>query len=481
MLLMSPVLNAQVRTVVNREFEAEDWFDASLNLKSDGVLIYGWQDKTTFVMKAMDTALEDYSKWSMTTSKSTTLASIDYCEERSEIYILMRESKKAYSFTTINIHTKKKKTSTLELPKGTQLRHNMYLVGEEVWMVGFTKKEYFMFHFKASSPRLTPLNTGITAEKFTIEQVGVLENNEVTIGYFYGPKKEREFDVTVLNEKGKPVHKSLLGSLESDQRKLIIDASVTRLDEDDYAITGTYNKKGKGIGNGVYFARFEGSKVGYLSNFEYSDFEHFYDYLSDKRKEKITAKMEKKKDKGKDVTISTLSVSHKTQVTNDGLIFIAEYFYPTYRTETRTTTVNGRTTTTTVQVFDGYQYTHAMAVGVDNNGAKLFDLHIPLHVSIKPMVVRRFLRLNNDTLRLNLLHTSGRYIYSSEISGSTITNHEYEVINEIKEGEKEKWTASNGMHWYGPYFFIMETQKTKEKGLAGKKKVKFYTSKVEVL
>lgn len=471
------VLHAQVETVVTREFEAEDWLSSSLNLKTDGVLIYGWEDRTTFVMKALDTQLNDYSKWSMSTNKGTTLADIDYSSENSEIYILMRESKRSYSFTTIDLQTKRKKTSTLEIPKGTSIRNTMYLVGEEVWLVGFTKKEYFMYHFKASSPRLTPLNTGISEEKFTIEQVNVLENDEVSIGYFYGPKKAREFDVTVLNSKGKTVQKSLLSSVDASQRKLIIDASVTRLGDADYAITGTYNKKGKGIGNGVYFARFEDNKVGYLSNFDYSDFEHFFDYLSDKQRDKINSKIDKKKDKGKEVTVSHLSVSHKTQVSQDGLVFVSEFYHPTYRYET--TYVNGKPTTT--RVFDGYQYTHAIAVGIDNNGTKLYDLHIPMHVYTKPYYVTRFLRLNNDTLRLTILHTAGRRIYSSEISGSDITNNEYEVINEIKEGEKEKWSASNGMYWYKNYFFIMETQKTKEKGLVGKKKIKFYATKVEVL
>lgn len=480
-LLISFPASAQVQNIANRQFEAENWLDASLNLKQDGVLIYGWQDRTTFVMKVLDTALEDYAKWQISTSKATTLADIDYYEEDRLILILMKDGKKSYTFTTYDLETKKKKSTTFEIPSKTQLRHTMYVVGEEVWLVAYTKKEYFMFKLKISSPKLSPLNPGITAEKFTINEVIPMDNQEVAITYFYGPKKKREFDVIVLSEKGKTIERSLLSSLDAAERQLIIDASVTRLGDGDYALTGTYNKKGKGMGNGIYFARFKDKKVGYLSNFDYSDFEHFYDYLSDKRKEKVTSKIEKKKGKGKDVTINTLSVSHKALVSSEGLVFVAEYYYPTYRTETVTTTTASGTTTTTRRVFDGYQYTHAMAIGIDDNGKKIYDLHIPLHTNYKPMVVKKFLRMSSDTMNQYFLHTSGRYVYSSVITDNNITNNEYEVLNKIPEGEKEKWSVSNGMYWYGPYFFIMETKKTKEKGLGGARKVTFYCSKVEVL
>lgn len=473
--------SAQVQTLINREMNGEDWYSSSLNLKKQGILMYGWDDKTTFSMKALDTALKDYSSWTLSTEKSASLADIAYNESAGQILILMKESKTSYGLTTIDIATKKKKTSSLEIPKGTQIRQTMYVTGEEIWLVGYTKKEYFMYRTKISSPRLSPLATGISALKYTIADVTILNDDEVSIGYFYGSKKAREFDVTVLNSKGKAVEKTLLGSLTPEDRQLIIDASVTRLADGDYALTGTYNKKGKGAGNGVYFARYKDGKVKYFSNFDYSDFSHFFDHLTTKSKEKLEAKIEKKKNKGKEVTISHLSVMHRAQVTDDGLIFVGEYYEPTYRTEYYYTTgANGQQIRQSRRVFDGYLYTNAMAIGIDNNGKKLFDLNIPLYAGYKPMYVKKFLRLAMEGNTLKIIHTSGRFIFASEIANKKIVNHKYEVVNEIPKTEKAKYDVSNAIYWYGPYFFIMEKQITKEKGLGGKKSAKFFTMKVEL-
>lgn len=467
---------AQVTTLESRKFDADDFLDHSLSLGHKGIVMYGWEDNTNLAIKQLDTNLENKNTWKITTEKRTTLHGAIYAEDLGVIVVMMKQSRTEYVMHTIEVDSKKKKATTLSVPKGTWLS-NMVLNKDVIWFVASTKKTKFLFKCPIKSPRLTPVNLQFGQEKELISTLGVIDNKELFVGFDYGPKKHREFDIAILNSDGKIKIKSLLGSLESTDRQLFIDGNVTALGEDDYAITGLYNKKRRGIGNGVYFARFSDGKTRYMSKFDYSDFEHFYDYLSDKRREKIEGKIAKKKDKGKEVTINSMSIMHRAILTENGLVFIGEYYYPTYRTETYY--VNGKMQTRTV--FDGYQYTHGMAIGISNDGTKLFDHHIPMLVPYKPMVAQRFLRVVEDSTGIKILHTSGRAVFSSVIMNGDIGNNEWAVITDIPENQKEKWSASVGIYWYENHFFILEQQKIKEKGkILAKKKIENYAIKISV-
>lgn len=469
----------QVTTIATKKFSADDFLTGSLSLGKRGVIMFGREDNTTLAMKYLDSQLETKSTWKFDVEKRSTLIDIKYSEETGTIMAFMHVSKTEYALHTIEVDTKKKKSTPLEVPKGTELS-NMVLMGDMIWFIASAKKQSFLFKCPIKSPRLTPVEPQVGQEKPNLTSLQTLDRSELALGYFYGPKKDREFDIAILDKNGKVTIKGLMESLSSEDKQLFIDGSVTNLDNGDYAITGVYNKKGRGVGNGVYFSRYSNGKIGYLSKFDYSDFEHFYDHLSDKKREKIEAKIAKKKDKGKDVTINYQSIMHKARIVNNGLVFIGEYYYPTYRTEYRTTYVNGKPVTTTYTVFDGYQYTHAMAIGISNEGAKLYDLNIPLHIFSKPFVPVRFLKIMSDSNSITTIHTSGRAVFSSVIRDNEIGFNEYAVVTDIPETQKEKWSASTGIWWYDNYFFILEIQKVKEKGTIAKNETQHYAIKIQV-
>lgn len=477
------VISAQVKTSAFREFESDDFLDRCISLKTHGIIMYGWEDKTTLKLKLLDTGLRDVRSWTISTEKRASIKDIAYSEKNNLVVILLSLGKNKFRFITLDPDQKKFKSTDMDLPKKTYFKTNMLMVGDEVWMGAYTKKAQLIFRISLKSPRLMPLNTDLAGDKvkFNISSIQVLDNEEVAVTYFHGPKKMREMDVAVLNSNGKLIANGLLKSLSVEKRAKLLDGSVTRLAEGDYSLTGTYAKKTKGaIGNGVYFARYSEGKVRYLSFFDYSDFEHFNDYLADKKQERLEKKIAKKKAKGKEVTLTRLSVEHSAKVVNGGLVFIAEYYYPTYRYETRTEFVNGKPVTRTEKVFDGFQYTNGMAIGISNDGEKLFDQNIPLMAPYKPFSVIRFLRVFSDSTNVRVLHTNGRLVLSSVISGSDITNNQWAVTHTIPEGQREKWTASASMYWYGNTFFIMEQQKTREKGLLGKRQMRYYGAGVTV-
>lgn len=481
------VLNtiAQVKTVAFKEFDGEEFLSNSISLGKEGVVMFGWQEKTMFALKHLDTNLQQKKQWTISTDKRTTKTDIEWHEEKGMLLILFNLGKNKYRLVNVDPDNAKYKSFEFEFPKKTYLLSGMRIVGDEIWFNTRAKGGYFIYRVGIKSGKLSVLDPAFGEDKSkpVITGLTVLTNNEVSIIHTYGSKKKRQLDVKIVDEKGKSVIGSLLASVGEEKRNSLLDATVTRIGKSDYAITGTFrkNSKKKIFGNGVYFARYTDNSCKYLSYFDYSDFEHFFDYQGEKRTEKMEQRIEKKKSKGKDVTINTLSVEHSAKILSGGLVFVAEYFYPTYRYETQTTMVNGRMQTTQRRVFDGYQYTHAMAIGINNEGEKLWDQHIPLFAPYKPFSPVRFLKIISDSAKsITALHTTGRAVHSSVIRNGEITNNKWAVTHTIPEGQREKWTSSASMWWYGKTFFILETQKTKEKGLLGKRQIKYYGAGVRV-
>lgn len=485
-VLFTTQLAAQVKTVVFKEFESDEFLSSSKSLGKEGVALYGWDDKTTFVIRQLDTNLEQKNIWKITTEKSTRQTGMAWQEDKKRILVWFSvKGFFKYRLVVIDADKTKFKSLEVEFPSKTYPVSGMIPVNDEIWFNTRAKGGYFIYRLNITSGKFAVLDPafGEAKPKAVISSLSVLSNNEVAIIHSYGPKKKRETDVKVVDAKGKAIVNSLLASVDAEKRNSILDATVTRLGEKDYALTGTYrkNSKKKVMGNGVYFARYSNQKVNYLSFFDYSDFEHFFDYRGEKASEKIEAKIEKKKSKGKDVTVNTLSISHAALPTADGLVFIAEYFYPTYRYEYTTQVVNGQTRQVRERVFDGFDYSHGMALGISSSGEKLWDQYIPLHNSYKPMVPVKFLKTFSDSSNtVTVLHTTGKYVFSSVLKNGTVNNNKWAVLHTIEEGQKEKWTNSASMWWYGKTFFVLEKQKTKEKGLLGKRTIKYYGAGVRV-
>jgi hypothetical protein len=153
-------------------------------------------------------------------------------------------------------------------------------------------------------------------------------------------------------------------------------------------------------------------------------------------------------------------------VDNDFLL-ITEAYYPTYRTETRTTYVNGKATTTTVQVFDGYQYTHAMIAKFNAQGELLWSQVFKMYLWYKPMVAKSFIRIAaQEQNSIQLVYADGKNIYSKSVSfdGEILNEKTSNPINTENDNDKIKVSYSNISFWYDKYFLSYGVQDIKNRG-----------------
>lgn len=299
-------------------------------------------------------------------------------------------------------------------------------------------------------------------------------------------KRSSSFYVFRLNTDGE---KDMQIELSKDMSKNIVSATASKLSEQKYIFTGTYSTKSTSASEGMFFCQIDQKRLSFINYYNFLDLENFLNYLPERKKEKIEKKKDRKEDRGKDYAINYRIAPHKIIQLDDGYIMLGEAYYTTYRTQTYTTTsmVNGVATTQvhTMQVFDGYQYTHAVLARFDLEGIMVWDQVFELWSAYKPFSVKKFISIAEQNQNsLKLAFASRNRIYSKEIdyAGVVVNDSESDEIQTGYEGDESKKSFTNISYWYDNYFLAFGTQKIKNKDkdddVKRKRKV-YFVSKIE--
>lgn len=260
----------------------------------------------------------------------------------------------------------------------------------------------------------------------------------------------------------------------------LINGSVSCVGPNHYISTGTYSLRQEGMSVGLFFASIEGGKLKFMKLYNFLDLDNFLKYLPEGKEERIQQKKERKEAAGKELTINYFLAPHKVIPTGDGYIYIAEAYYPTYRTEKTVLAGGGYSYRS---VFDGYQYTHGTIVKFDLEGNIVWDQVFELWPAYKPFVVKKFVSIpetSGETVEL-LYASLGRIHFKAlDYNGNVVEDQDAEVINTGIEGDKEKWTSSEMVWWYDKNFLAYGDQKIKNKALndEDRKRKVFFVNKI---
>lgn len=404
-------------------------------------------------------------------------------------HALLTDRKNNFVLITLDLDNDLLKKVSGTFPKKLYIS-KMAVLGNLIYVTGNIKKEKVLItvNWQTGKQMVIPVEIDNIKSKRLINQgLQVLkESNEVAL-YIKAMPDKRTSDVYMLRTDELGKRKSLI-NISSKTDAFILSATTSVLETNNYVFSGTYSKENNGYAQGFYFSKSANGKMDYISFFPFVDMKNFFSYLPKKQKEKIEKKIEKKKAKGKDVDVNYQMVLHDLLVQKDGYVVIGECFYPTYRTvtETRTTYTNGvpSTTTTTRQVFDGFQYTHAVVMKIDFEGKMIWDNCLPMYINDKPFRVIKFINFKpeaND--QISMVYADDVMLVSKAIdnNGKVIRDKKEEIIMKSLSGDKVKVSSSEVKPWYNDYFLAYGYQRIKntEKKDVKRKRNVFFLSKVK--
>jgi hypothetical protein len=307
----------------------------------------------------------------------------------------------------------------------------------------------------------------------------------VAISVQHGPKRDLRkwvFEIALFNVKGNKLGSPII--IENELNRYTLDADITWMNKDEFLISGNYSTDGSMLSNGLFLAAFRNGRQVFIRYHNFADMPNFFQYLSKKRKAKAEKQVAKKKEKGKENAVRVHMTTHKISEFGGQYVVLGEAYYPTYRTEVMTSYVNGTPQTTTRQVFDGYQYTHATVLGLDKQGNKLWDHCFELEIPNRPYYVRQNIRGLATENEIRLFYPSGLNLKSMIIAkDNSFVEKNLGKLQTQRAGDKVKRDEFPDMkYWYQDYFLLSGSQRIKnaqDKSTAKNRRV-FYLAKIKV-
>jgi hypothetical protein len=385
-------------------------------------------------------------------------------------HLAYRRKKRPISIYEFDVKNKTSKRLEMEYSGSEKFRGIEYfqVLGQQAAAIGFSKSGVHFLSFDLEKQTVT--STPIYIEDFkpgriiatNMQYLEDAKKYYVSLRVYKTSKLTYAYllDVDANGQLNTPI------KIDESAGRFIKSITVSAVGESEVVIAGTYGNTSYGPNNGIYFGASNDGEISDITSYNFLDIPNYLDYLPERTQQRIENKKARKASRGKELEANELLVMHNLIPVDNDYLLITEAYYPTYRTETRTTTVNGKTTTTTVQVFDGYQYTHAMIAKFNQEGEMLWSQVFKMYLWYKPFVARTFIRIAaQEQNSIQLVYADGKNIYSKSFSfdGEILYDKTSNPINTENENDKVKQSYSNISYWYDKYFLSYGVQSIKNK------------------
>ena len=259
--------------------------------------------------------------------------------------------------------------------------------------------------------------------------------------------------------------------------KNLLTGKIIKTDKNEKIFIGTYSnstskrKKSSNISEGLYFSKIANNKQEFNKYYNFNKFKNFYATISAQLKKRII----KKNQKGKTVNVGyNLLVHDEIFQKNGQYIVIAEAYYPEYHTEWRYDSY-GRAYT--VEVFDGWRYTHAIIAAFDKDGKLIWDNTFEI-MDIISYKLKERVKILKDEESIVMIYSAGGYLHSKIIEGTEVIEKKesIKIPTKFKDDAVRKNYNSDIAHWYDNYFITWGFQKIRNASL--KKREVFYFNKI---
>ncbi|GAB3961965.1 hypothetical protein GCM10028805_61850 [Spirosoma harenae] len=349
------------------------------------------------------------------------------------------------------------------------------VMGSQAYVGGYRhgRPVVMAFSFFDQSAKVLP---GMYVNRMELSSLEIDESNKEINVLVHSLKRHCQFSIRTYNYDCK-----LIRTLNFDgAEKSLITGKLLPVNEQESILVGNYSTDCTPYSQGIYVTRIHHGEraedaIKDIQYIEFSQLEHFFNFMKPQRQQKLLAKANKKKEEGKDYKFHYRLLVHDLQPTPNGLTLVAEVYYPQYRGSTLAYggILRG------ADRYAGYRYTHAFICGFDKQGKLLWDNCFPIKELISTDLTE-MVQVSHQGDRMVLAYPNDGEITTEVIQGNKILQ-ETEKFKLKTSSENEKVTFSaqdNLMAWYDRHFLACGFQKiAPSKNYAHQREV-FYLNKL---
>lgn len=471
--LAMSLLPLQAQVVARVEYpQRVDYIDRyTFTLKENGILRVGLSedkvgDDRWLRYDYMDTNLKVIKYDSLKVNKKATLDNSLYKD--GVMYLFYTNNSDEFYVFDFDVKTKKmnKKVGKIQEKGGI---YDVTISGE--YIVFNTQRKRISclqtFNTKTGESNITEVHL----KKVSDRKITILDNAVIDDEVFALVSDSKDTHLLRMDMKG-----NILGldNLTENIPDRLFQLRFTKVDG-NYYVTGTFSKSKKGAAQGIFFSKLKNWKLEGIQYYSFVSLKGFTEGFSDRSQAKIERRKEKAEKRGKEYVESYLCASHPLIKHGNELIFIGEFYYPTY-----VYTYAGNSMTTR---FDGYQYTHALVAKFDLDGKLIWDKGFVMKPREKPFSVKHLISVASKQNTMQLMFADRNKLVSKQFDlrdGSVVADKNVEVAETGNEDESvKKGRNMQTLSWYDRYFLVIGNQTIKNKETGDRRKV-FSMTKYEV-
>lgn len=481
----SNLTSAQIRQELRKEIDVRDnGVDQVRVLGKRGLVVYGYVNERgapdVLQIKAYSTDFKELAVAERDYPKRTLYSNSVVSSDERHIYFFYLMTN--FEYLVLDYDTETHLISERSDKLGERFTPRfMRTMKDKLYIIGVSKGQPRLMVLSAKTGHFTFTSIpGDNKKRFVESIMEDAGKNKLAVYYRDGSNmKTSQFYVAFFDEEGDLLDRPLL--IDKDENYSVIDGSITWMGEEDFIISGTYGVKNSSLASGIYFSKFVKGKQAFITYHSFTDFKDYFKFLPERQQARVERKAQRKKDKGREDFVKSFVEIHPILVKKDHYVFIGEVYYATYRTEYYSTTVNGIPTQQTRQVFDGYQYSHAVVAGIGQNGEMLFDHCFKMWLNIKPFSVVKNIRVSENGDQTSLFFSTGSQLKAVTVNREQLSERELGEIVSETEGDRVRYTSfTMSQYWYDNYYIVYGIQRirNKENEEVEKRRVVFVLTKI---
>ncbi len=344
--------------------------------------------------------------------------------------------------------------------------------------------------YDLSARKIALLSPGIS-EKAVLESVSI---NNITGGFSVILRtnqslKKRNYYLVKFNKAGSAYFTHMFTKF-SDW--MINTAYLHEIDSKSDIILGSYGESSRvrtveglemtGVASTGFFSMtIDESGEETVNTYDFTQFDRFYRYLRRPADVSPRRTILRKERQVSDVTTDHNLLTHRLFKQNDNFIFMAEAYYPEFRTVTTMVyDYYGRPYPSTYAVFEGYRYLTTFIAGFDEKGQLRWNNDLELSDALTYNLNEKVTAFPSDTSNLMLCYVDkDRVAYKIIDKGQNLSNLTYAKIEPLHQHDKvQKESNSYILPWYKDYFLIHGYQTLRNSYSSEKAKNIFFMSKM---
>lgn len=277
-----------------------------------------------------------------------------------------------------------------------------------------------------------------------------------------------------------------------DEDTGLIFGRVAEIDNEGTLICGTYGARKSDYSRGLFVAQHKKDEGQVMKYFNFADLDNFFSYMKAKRQERVANKITRKKVKGKKVKFNYRLLVHDIIESDDSYIMLGEAFYIKYNSNTNFSRYAAGSNygynpspNYSSMNFAGYRYTHAVVIGFDKKGNRLWDNSFQIE-DVLSYSLDQYVQADVMDDKVVLLYMYNNEIRTKIINGSDVL--EGKSYDEVKMSFDDDYVNNSNYSnigglekWYGHNFYAYGIQKIKnlrDSGVKLNRKV-FFINKIK--